>query len=401
MKRKRNFFGYLLTAKGMNVVITIYKFIFMAEILACFADECPAAYLFGLEKVFVYKMDNVIPVVAITWGVVSIPISFLFGKIGQSNSGIQLLDLLVAGWGRGNIMFLIISFVSQLVFILISVTYEKTVFFTVVAWTQIMYVCLFFYLVALSISHEAVRSIIKKQTEYIYMSLKQKYDGITFKDSEMKNYLREYSEVMTRHHWILKDMIKNLNYLEKENVENLENILEEDICSILAGRSGRKMVYELFEILLSVANPDTVNRITSNVFSKNIGKDARKSILGALLSERKEIYYEQCAILLEKLRDESGASENIKEFEELLFWGILWGNHQRLFIIKPEDILQNQIWIDDFRDEIGYKKNLEHQKSEEFNELVWDSCLDFMLLTNIDELNPVIENIFICKMGDL
>lgn len=389
---------YIFSNKVRNLIPILFKGVLVIEIIALVADICPLNYpWYWLERIFVYKMSDVIPVVAITWGIVSIPMSFLLGRVEQDSYGIKLIDFLIASWGSGNAMFLVASFVFQLPLMLWAITYSMSITFTVVAWTQILYVCLAFYLVVSSLSHEAIKNIVKSQSKKIGKYAQEKSVELNNKLKNEKscnqsliieNSLEEYSNAMKRGHWILKDMIKNLDYKKIENIESLESILRDDVCHDLIGVFGQKMTYELFEVLLSVADLDTVNRISVNVFCGNIGEDAQKGILGAFFFERSLNAYKQCEVLLEKWREEV---KNDEVFAQLCYWSILWEKHQELFIVNPEEKFRNEISMKRLRNMIGNNCCF---KIQDANTYIERSCFNFMIVKKVSEINRIVENLF-------
>lgn len=73
---------YVLEAKGTQAIIYILRVTFFLEIFFLLVDLCPADYWFAwIEQVVEYNISDVIPVVAIAWGAVSIPMGFLLGQI--------------------------------------------------------------------------------------------------------------------------------------------------------------------------------------------------------------------------------------------------------------------------------------------------------------------------------
>lgn len=209
---------YVLEAKGTQAIIYILRVTFFLEFSVLLVDLCPADYWFvWIEQVVEYDISDVIPVVAIAWGAVSIPMGFLLGQIEHRNYGIRLIDFLIASLGMGNSIFLIGSFWVQLVYIVFSSTYKRQVLFIVVTWTQLIYIFCFFYLVMLSISHNAIESTICRQSREICKSLKEKNEALEkeLPNINLKlqnNLLIDYTSTAETRHWLLLDMIKNIDY---------------------------------------------------------------------------------------------------------------------------------------------------------------------------------------------
>lgn len=393
---------YVLEDKGTRKIIRILIVFFVGEVVAFFADLCPADYWFDwLERAFEYNTANVIPVVAIVWGVVSVPIGFLLQQIENRNYGIRLIDFLIASLGKGNSVFLIGSFWFQLVLIVYSSAYNRPILFTVVTWTQLIYVFCFFYLVMLSISHEAIDNVIRRQSREICKGLKEKNDNL---ENEIENkrikeqvkILMNYRDTEEMRHWLLLDMIKNIDYNRFEDVENLKKILVEDVCPKLKGFLGRKTTYDLFKIMLSVAEKEVMKQIASDVFSAKVGVDSRKGILAALISERTPDFYQLCNNLIRKLEDSCMDKD---DKERIFIWTILWGMHQKTFSMNLMEKMCNDVFIESIQKII--KENgicfVSHEK-EIFNDTVIQSCKDVALLMNVETIDEVIVNLFKYKL---
>lgn len=393
---------YILEIRGIQKIIYILKIMFFLEFFALLADLCPANYWFGwIEQVVKYDISNVIAVVAITWGAVSIPMGFLLGQIEHRNYGIRLIDFLVASLGIGDSAFLISSFWGQLVYIVLASTYNRPVLFTVVTWTQLMYIFCFFYLVMLSISHKAIENTICRQSEKICKKLKEKNEALEkeLQNKNLKlqnNLLISYTNMAEMRHWLLLDMVKNIDYYRFEDVESLKKILVKEVCPNLSGLLGRKAVYDLFRIMLSVAEKEAIKQIAFDIFSAKVSVDTRKGILAALISERDGDLYQLCINLIENFENYCTEKPHI---EHMFIWTILWGMHQKIYAMNPMERLQNDVFISslqksakeyeiDFR---GYDRDL-------FNNLILQSCQDIMMLTRADVADRIIAQLFEYKL---
>ncbi len=393
---------YILDVGGIQKIIYILKIMFFLEFFALLSDLCPVNYWFGwIEQVVEYDISNVIPVVAITWGAVSIPMGFLLGQIEHRNYGIRLIDFLVASLGMSDSVFLIGSFWGQLVYIVLASTYNRPVLFTVVTWTQLMYIFCFFYLVMLSISHKAIENTICRQSGEICKKLKEKNEAL---EKELKNknlriqnnLLINYTNTTEMRHWLLLDMVKNIDYYRFEDVESLKKILVKEVCPNLRGLLGRKAVYDLFKIMLSVAEKEIIKQIAFDIFSAEVSVDTRKGILAALISERDGDLYQLCINLIENLEDYNMERSYT---EHMFIWTILWGMHQKMCAMNPMERLQNDVFISFLQksakeykiDFMGYDRNL-------FNSLILQSCLDIMMLTRVDVADRIIAQLFEYKL---
>lgn len=389
---------YIIGTKGIRIVLFVLKLLLAVEGVAFLADVCPADYWFEwIEHIFQYDISDVIPVVAIAWGVVSVFMGFLLQQIENRNYGIRRIDFFIASLGKGNSVFLIGFFLFQLVLIVYSSTYNRPILFTVVTWTQLVYVFCFFYLVMLSISHEAIDNVVRRQSREICEGLKEKNDNL---ENEIKNKcIKQQGEILINYrdtgeirHWLLLDMIKNIDYNRFEDVESLKKILVEDVCPKLKGFLGRKTTYDLFKIMLSVAEKEVIKQIVSDVFSAKVGVDSRKSILAALISERTPEFYQLCNNLIRNLVD-SCMDEDYKE--RILIWTILWGIHQKMFTMNLTEKMCNDVFMESVQKiikECGI--HFASYEKEPFNDAVIKSSEDAALLMNVDAIDKVIVHLF-------
>lgn len=390
--------NYILGVKGIEIIICVLKFFCLLEMVAFLVDLCPADYWFDwIERIFEYDTSTVIPVVAIAWGVVSIPIGFLLGQIEHRNYGIRLIDFLVAGLGKGNSVFLIGSFWVQLVFIVLSSAYNRSVMFTVVTWTQLIYVFCFSYLVMLSISHEAMVNIVCKQSREICGKLREKNSLLEneIKDKSLKQQNAVLSHCLDpaeMRHWLLVDIIKNVDYCRDEDVENLKKILKDSVCSDLNGLLGRKIVYDLFKIMLSGVEKEVKKQIVSDIFNADVSVDTCKGILAALISERNPDFYQLCNCLIGNFMDKP---IDKKKKEHLLIWTILWGMHQENFVIDLMEKVYNDTFIESIQ-KISKEYGVCFANCDKmlFNDIVLESCKDVMALMNVDAVDKIIVSLF-------
>lgn len=388
---------YIVGIKGQKLWIIILKTMFFIEVAALIADFSKQPYLRGwewLEELVNYDIALVVPVVAIAWGAVSIPMGFLLGQIERRNYGIRLVNLLIAAWGLRDAVLLIISFCIQLGFIILSVSYEMLILFTAVVWVQLIYVLFAFYIVMLSLSREAILSIIKNQCEKVCEDSQK--ESIKIEDELKNKSVEEKVKFLTtdcvsveQHRFLLKEMIKHIDFHMMEDVEVLESIFCENVCKQVRGIYGRKVVYDFMQILLLIAKQDTVEKITNDIFEKEIGIDAQKGILEALISERHTQYYKHCILLLKEYGD-----------IELFCCGILWGIHQKLFIEDAREKLENEYFVEQLQCLIkATDKKSELCNEEYFNNIVWESCKDIMFLKKVKDLDRIISGIFEFKLG--
>ena len=391
--------------KGRNYVWRLPIIAFVLEAIAFVADCYPGNYICNwFESVFEYDRLEVIPVVAIIWGAASLPIGFLLAQSERRCYGIRLIDLLIAGWGKLKVMILLLLVCMQLFLVLFMAFYNRfPILFFAVAWTQVLYVFIAFYLVALSLSYETNYNIIKTQCIKISNYLKDESDkinkqlvGISIHGSEetIKEYLKEFSEKKKTQHWLWEDMIKNVDYNKKEELDNLIRMLREGMFGQVQGVLGRKLVFDLFITMFDIADSKTVHSIIYDIFFEENGTDVRKGIIYALISERDIISYNFFWLLVERIDDFNGINS---EKDNLVFYGLLWATHQQMYYLDDSEQVENQYFIYCLRNYLRTKSSKECIWSR-FNELIWESCLDVQFLLGMDNLNKTLENLLQNKL---
>lgn len=391
--------------KITKIVIYILSIaVICVEIIAFFADLCPANYWWvGLEKIVTYDITIVIPVVAIAWGAVAIPMSFLLGQIERRNYGIRLVDFLIAVWTKTFALFLVISFCSQLVFILMAASYKLPILFTVTAWSQIFYVILAYYMVLISLSQNITQSVIKKQSATIFQKSCDEFNRYVDKElkdktlDEQKKAIAEiwhnYSEIIDNQHWLLKEMIINMDYSRMDDIKNLADILKEVFPNYCNGMFGLKTVYEIFETMLTVGRKESVYTIANELFDLEDHKwneTVKKGILGALISDRTPEAYELCKTLMKKINK----TDNECKLRKLYQWGVLWSIHRRGALNSPQELLRNKLFTMEFyqlmlSDCQVIQSNSEEAERQLVNE-IYQSCLDFVILFKVSEIDTII-----------
>lgn len=393
MRRLKNEMGsffakVVLRKKGLILCTKLLKIILFAELFAFLFDLCPQPYCHRwIENIFEHETSTGATVVAIAWTVASIPLSFLLGQSEQRRYGIRLIDLLIAALEIQGLLLLLSSLCIQLALILMSVTYNLSILFTVVSWAQIKFLILALYIVSLSLSKEVIQNIIEDQSIEIKEELMRmwKYDSDTLYSTDLKtlnenikHFKEEFTKLKRRRHWLLEDVIKQLNYQNNVDVEILESILVADQCLNLNNLIGQKIAYDIFSTMLTVAGQDVVNKISYQLYTK-LNSYSQKGILGALISERTPAAYEQCQFLIKLLKPEGDdKKENIVD---LYRWGILWGENQRLFTTKPDELLENEIFISQFKSLM--KQNCALPSTfdvSQFNKSFSQICIDTWLL---------------------
>lgn len=272
---------FLVGAGGSIALTVLLTIAFIGEIAAVIADFCPKDYCCGVEKLVSYDKSNVVSIMAIAWSAVSIPLGFLLGQIEHRIYGIRLVNFLIAKLRIVWSALLVITFFIQLGFIVIASAYEMPITLTVVTWTQILYVVFFFYLVLISVSHDAVHNVVSVQSKKICNKVNSQNDELK-KELENKK-LSEQAELMLKFpsatgggHWLLTDMVKNIDYNKMEDLENLKRILIETVCFDLRGRVGRKIVFDLFQNMLLADGKEGIKRVTTDVFLANTSMDVKK-----------------------------------------------------------------------------------------------------------------------------
>ena len=390
--------NYIVGVKGSKKMVFLLKVVCILEVLAFIADICPADYWFDwFEKMVTYNISDVVPVVAILWGAVTIPMGYLLGQIERRNYGIRLVDFIIASVGMKDSVFMIGSLWGQLVFIVPSVLYKMPILLMTVSWGQLLYVFSSFYLVMLSISYEAIHNVISEQSKVVCEGTKDKSDRLAeeLKNEGMKKRnekLTNYTNIVGVRHWLLIDMVKNLNYCRLDDMESLERVLTDNVGVGLKGIVGRKIAYNLFEIIMSVADREAVMRISENVFSANVSMDMRKGILAVLISERDSEYYSHCSNLMQELES---CNINNEDIAQISIWGILWSMHQRNLIMSSVEQLRNDAFIDTMQQSLQMKGiRFIGDDEENFNELVIESCMDFMMLMQVDVADKIVAQLF-------
>lgn len=382
--------------------------IIFLEIAAFIADLCPADYWWAeLEKAVTYDISAVIPVVAIAWGAVAIPMSFLLGQIERRNYGIRLIDFLIAVWTKAFALFLVISFCSQLIFILIAASYKMPVLFTVTAWSQIFYVILAYYMVLISLSQNITQCVIKDQSAALFKKFCDEFEHYVGTELRDKNLAEQktaialichnYSDIIDTQHWLLKEMVINMDYSRIDDLKNLTDILKEILTYYGYGMFGLKTIYELFETMLTVGKKEGVYTIAYELFDlegKPTGREwnenVKKGILGALISDRAPESYELCKTLMKKVNK----TNNKNELKKLYQWSILWSIHRRGALNSPQELLGNELFTLEFYHlMLGNCQSIPSNNEETEKQLIcnfFQSCLDFAILYKVFEIDTII-----------
>lgn len=172
-------------------------------------------------------------------------------------------------------------------------------------------------------------------------------------------------------------------------MESLKKILVKDVCPNLSGLLGRKTAFDLFKIMLSVAEREVIKQVVIDIFSaEDVSVDTRKGILAALISERDADLYQLCVVLIERLGN-----------EHIFIWSILWGMYQKMCAMDLMEKLQNDIFINSLRKSAKeYKINFMGYDRDSFNKLILELCLDVMILTRAYVADNIIAQLFEHKL---
>ena len=403
IKRKKNTISTIIWEKCVVNNRWARKFlkfslviIILAEIFSLIADICPMEYWFGwIERLVTYEMANIVPIIAIAWGVVTVLISFLLGRTENRMYGIRFINQLLASYGEKSVFFMIFSFCLQLIFMIISVAYELRILFTAVVIAQILYLAIVFYIVVRSLSLEVIESDIKEQTLDLlkkYQSINAEYERILTKKTNIAETVEfvEKAKINRISRWMAFEMLKNFHFEKKEDVEKVERILIEICCSKSKGIMKTKMVYYLFKQLLENNDFIRVEIIIRDCFfqkRENTDNDFRKGILAAIITERKMITYNYCLSLIEQYLKVKITEEKV----ELILWTILWAIHQNLFAENIQETIENMLFVSNLKN-IVYENALDVQE-EIYNKIVWISCVDLSILEEVKESEKIIEGI--------
>ena len=402
--------------KLTNVLTTI---IIIAEVVAFVINICASKCLTQCSGFLrTYKITDVIPIIAIAWGAVAIPIGYLLGKAEQRMYGIRFIDQLIVGFGEKNVCFFIISLCSQILFMTISVACDWKLAFIVIAIAQMMYVFIGFYIVCWGLSYKALENTIEEQDELLLKDINGKIDGVKKKsDNQAVEFtLNDYVDQMILatnigkiDRWLILEVIKNISFEKKEDIDKIKALLKSVVDLKYKGVAKRKVVYYVFNELSARNDRKIVKEIIFELFIKNANTDSdtRKAILGALITQRNVWSQQVCLALLENYLDSEIDEKEDKR--ELILWTVFWGIYQKMFAEDEREKVGNELFIDQLlnlvrsqatvRDIITKKHDTFVARIEKKETpIIWQTCVDLAILEQTNDMGRIVKELLASEL---
>ena len=237
-----------------------------------------------LPQFFSYEESSLIAVILVVWTFTATLVVFYLEKMEERRYGIRMIEILLITYKQKALFVMTITFMAELfILILASIISLK---FTLVASAIIQFgtMLFVFVMVCVETSKDHVQKVIEEQ--YLEMQY-----GKDMKFSDLENL---YNPLL------LIKMIRNLDYSNKENIDDLLHIIKNVPRYAEWQHAERDINRKLTEYIIASENDKDglLTLLVSKFHSEKEGLDAKKGILLPLMEFISLTNLRLCEVLL-------------------------------------------------------------------------------------------------------
>lgn len=293
-------------------------------ILAAFIalDLAPVDYCCKLvEQIFTYETGVLVSVILVIWTFTATLVIFYLERMENRHYGNRLIKIILHSYSEHKLYKMVRTFMAELLVLILASIADFEITLVISAIIQFATMLFVFLMVCIETSSDHFQQVMAEEYSAVAYA-----DTMSYKDIE-----NAYKDLM-----VVK-MIRNLDYSNRDSVEELEEILRNNSIKKQSGNVRKYISRRITALILeSGGKSQGVKTLILELFAdENYDLDDRKGILMALMENALPSNFEICEILLtikvgkkdglqgQTMDQDKKELEHLEQNKQLCIWSIM------------------------------------------------------------------------------